>query len=223
MNALEQIHNHTSALLKQADVFTPDQMPDVKKISKVVENCPAMVTVHTFKKRPFFVYLNNRNRDFCGFDQNDVSGMNMSFYLKTFHPATITILPHSYQFFSEDQRGFLNLTYRLKNAQGSYEHVRGTSRSIAWDETNTPTYVLSITCPESEWRELSTMIDFGLESLSPRQRACLPLLLQGSSNANIAHELGLSPKTVESYVGTILKTAGVKSRRDLLSRKKLSP
>jgi DNA-binding NarL/FixJ family response regulator len=48
-----------------------------------------------------------------------------------------------------------------------------------------------------------------LESLSNRERDVLSLMAQGMSNAALADELHLSPKTIESYVTSIFTKLGL--------------
>lgn len=53
--------------------------------------------------------------------------------------------------------------------------------------------------------------------LSKRQNEVLPLLLQGASNIEIAHSLGISPRTVEKHISAILRLHGCTSRSQLLA------
>ena len=53
-------------------------------------------------------------------------------------------------------------------------------------------------------------------ALSRRERDVLPHVLRGRSNAEIAHDLNISERTVESHVRSILAKYGVKSRLQLI-------
>lgn len=53
--------------------------------------------------------------------------------------------------------------------------------------------------------------------LSPRQQEVLELLLRGFSNSEIGYELGISVRTVEKHVSTILRANGVAGRVPLLA------
>jgi DNA-binding NarL/FixJ family response regulator len=49
-----------------------------------------------------------------------------------------------------------------------------------------------------------------LESLSPREREILQLVVEGKSSADIASILNLSPKTVETYRSRLMQKLGIK-------------
>jgi RNA polymerase sigma factor (sigma-70 family) len=49
-----------------------------------------------------------------------------------------------------------------------------------------------------------------LESLSPREREVLQLVVEGKSSADIASILKLSPKTVETYRSRLMQKLGIK-------------
>ncbi len=55
-------------------------------------------------------------------------------------------------------------------------------------------------------------------SLPPRLRAILNLLLQGRSEKQMAHELDLSPRTVNKYVEQIMRFHQVHSRAELMAQ-----
>ena len=50
-----------------------------------------------------------------------------------------------------------------------------------------------------------------IASLSPRERDVLELLVEGKQNKTIAHELGLSPRTVEMHRARMMERLGAKS------------
>jgi DNA-binding NarL/FixJ family response regulator len=54
----------------------------------------------------------------------------------------------------------------------------------------------------------------GMPSLSARERAVLRLLAHGQSNAEIAAELGISPRTVASHVASVYRRLQVETRVD---------
>lgn len=55
-------------------------------------------------------------------------------------------------------------------------------------------------------------------SLTPSEREILGLLVEGRSNADIAHLRGKSPRTIANQVASIFRKLGVGSRRELRSR-----
>lgn len=57
-----------------------------------------------------------------------------------------------------------------------------------------------------------------VESLPPRLKPVLRLLLDGDAEKQVAAKLGLSPHTVHQYVKVLYKTLGVSSRAELLAR-----
>jgi DNA-binding CsgD family transcriptional regulator len=53
-------------------------------------------------------------------------------------------------------------------------------------------------------------------TISPAEGRVLALLLEGSSNRQIAARLGLSPRTVESHIGAMFEKTGCSNRSQLL-------
>ncbi|HBJ85899.1 MAG TPA: hypothetical protein DDZ88_18920 [Verrucomicrobiales bacterium] len=71
-----------------------------------------------------------------------------------------------------------------------------------------------ITCA---WQRLHVRLLPLSARLSKRQREVLPLLLQGATNIEIAHALGISPRTVEKHVAAILRLNDCTNRSQLLA------
>ncbi len=55
------------------------------------------------------------------------------------------------------------------------------------------------------------------ESFTPREVEILKFLSQGRSNAQIAEELSVSERTVETHIGNLLKKIGVSSRTEAIA------
>lgn len=66
-------------------------------------------------------------------------------------------------------------------------------------------------------RGVDAPIETRNDRLSAREREVLPLVRAGRSNAEIAQDLSISERTVESHVRSILAKRGVKSRLHLIS------
>ena len=60
-----------------------------------------------------------------------------------------------------------------------------------------------------------TVEDLGL---TPRERTVLQLLCRGWTNAQIAGQLGSSPRTVKNQVSTILRKTQCQNRTELVAR-----
>jgi len=55
-----------------------------------------------------------------------------------------------------------------------------------------------------------------IAALSRRERGVLDLVVQGRQNKVIAHELGISQRTVENHRAAVMRKAGVGSLPDLI-------
>jgi len=55
-----------------------------------------------------------------------------------------------------------------------------------------------------------------LDSLSPREREVLEGVIEGKLNKVIAHELGISPRTVEVYRANVMSKTGARGLSDLV-------
>jgi DNA-binding CsgD family transcriptional regulator len=69
--------------------------------------------------------------------------------------------------------------------------------------------------PDSRWASIAP----GGPGLSRREKEVLPCLLNGMTNPEIATRMGISPRTVEKHVASILEKAGIDNRRQLISLK----
>ncbi|MCM3658172.1 helix-turn-helix transcriptional regulator [Agromyces mediolanus] len=58
----------------------------------------------------------------------------------------------------------------------------------------------------------------GAVGLTPRERTVAELVADGHSNRDIAAQLHLSPRTVETHVSRILRKTGVRSRAGIARR-----
>jgi DNA-binding NarL/FixJ family response regulator len=67
-------------------------------------------------------------------------------------------------------------------------------------------------------RAASDVADSGLAALSGREYEVLRHLAEGLTDRNIAERLGISPRTVETHVGSILHKLGVRNRAQAAAR-----
>ena len=68
-------------------------------------------------------------------------------------------------------------------------------------------------------RQLFSRVRSPLSRLTPREREVLDLALKGNSSKGIAHELGISHRTVELHRSNLLEKLGVASVSELLRLK----
>lgn len=66
------------------------------------------------------------------------------------------------------------------------------------------------------WERVNASKARSIDGLTRRQQEVVPFLLRGLSNSEIAHELGISARTVEKHVAAILKKMQSQSRVALL-------
>ncbi|MGN6870650.1 MAG: response regulator [Solirubrobacteraceae bacterium] len=87
--------------------------------------------------------------------------------------------------------------------------VRAAANGVAWLSPRAAEVVLGRVRRDSDGDEL----DFDLvEELSARELEVLRLIARGMENAEIAHELGISPRTAKNHVSNILAKLGLPSR-----------
>ncbi|MGJ8673587.1 LuxR C-terminal-related transcriptional regulator [Rubritalea sp.] len=187
-------------------------------LTEKMNEYPFMLTLHGMDRFRLSVYINESMREFYGLGENDQSHQNMFFYLKTFHPSTYHVLVQSYQFFNRNSLGFFEQDYLLKNSKGLYEQVYGVSKTLAWDSKGMPSYALSLTCPSKTYSLFSALQLFDLHHLSNRESECLPLLVKGLTNGQIASEMNVSERTVEKHVSNILSHAKVPNRNSFFQQ-----
>ena len=60
------------------------------------------------------------------------------------------------------------------------------------------------------------------DSLTRREREALPHLLNGKSNSEIASILGISPRTAEKHVASLIEKSGAENRKTLISQARLA-
>lgn len=89
--------------------------------------------------------------------------------------------------------------------------VRAVSRGRVFIDVSDAATLESILSPEA-----ATAGKTPVESLSPREREVLQQVARGFTNQQIADEVGLSVKTIESYRARLMKKLGLKERSDLV-------
>jgi len=190
---------------------------DLEKILEVINQSEHMLTVHGVHRKNFKIVLNDRCRDFYGFDENDQSKYNIGFHYKTMNPRSLSVLIKSNAFFLRNDLGYLENTYSLKNASGQYENVVGVTRTHEWDEKGRAAYALSLTCREEDYALAVAKEHFELTEISVKQSEVLSLLIQGMTNGQIAARLDLSERTIEKHVTSVFQQAEVKNRAEFFS------
>src|SRR5690349_2455404 len=65
--------------------------------------------------------------------------------------------------------------------------------------------------PAAERENVTDLTRVRIAALSARERKVLELLLAGGTNKSIARELGLSPRTVETYRARVMEALGAQS------------
>jgi DNA-binding NarL/FixJ family response regulator len=87
--------------------------------------------------------------------------------------------------------------------------VRAAANGVAWLSPRAAEVVLGRVRRDGSDQERDAD---GIEELSSRELEVLSLIAQGKENAEIAHELGISPRTAKNHVSNILAKLGLPSR-----------
>jgi DNA-binding CsgD family transcriptional regulator len=86
--------------------------------------------------------------------------------------------------------------------------------------TERDAYLVDLCLSEMAWPFTPEMsyVDPRVESLQPRLKKVMKLLLEGDSEKQVAYKLGLSPHTVHEYVKNLYSELEVSSRGELLAQ-----
>ena len=107
--------------------------------------------------------------------------------------------------------------YVTKTISGA-ELLQAIERVAAGDAVFSPRlagFVLDAFAHETVPSSLTAGIDPELEQLSPREREVLRLIARGYTYKEVAHELTISARTVESHVSSVLRKLQLSTRHEL--------
>lgn len=185
---------------------------DIKHLITVMNESPYMLKMNGLARKDFKLICSDLTRDFYGYEDNDLSSMNMRFYYEVVHPNMIINLVKNIMFFSRNDVGYLEIDYTLKNNKKEYVKVYGVSKTVAWDERGKPLFALSLMCLKEDYVVQCAIEYFKLNDITLREREVLTNLVNGLSNSQISYDLSVSEKTVEKYVSSIYSKAGISGR-----------
>jgi len=215
--ALKTILEEKAKTIQDLGVLGVAGKPDSEVLASVLMHEDVNLVIHGLQRGRFYLFHNDRAKGFYGFDENDNTRMNISFYLKVMHPTTYHQLIQSQQFFIRDDRGYMETNFLLRNSEGNYEKVTGVTKTIVWSDDGKALYALEASVQTENLGYLNVLTKCESGKLSLKQKECLALIVRGYGNSEIAEEMGLSVKTVEKHVGAILRACNVSSRTQLLS------
>ncbi len=218
MTYLEQIlESLNHKILKNLSFNENGDFDENKFHSLVNDATDLMVTLHDVEHfRP--IYINDKAKEFYGFENNWLKGWDYLYYIKTVHPSTLYALVESVKFFSDRNIGHLNLTYKLKNYRGEWKIVYGCTKTIFQHLNGKHKFALSITIEQEKLRppKPNKSRENGLSFLSQREREILKCLALDLSTKEMAEKLNLSDHTISTYRKNLIQKMGVKSSLGLV-------
>lgn len=195
--------DHFIKELKEKNIIDKDQI-DLNAYDEFSRKVPEMITLHDIGNyRP--IHINDACRDFYGFKNNFLKGMDYIYYIKTIHPSYYPTLFKSLTFFNEDQEDFLDLTYKLKNASGDWDIMMGTTKTVTRTEDGKPLNAISLLVPEKDHKSPQTPPMLLLETLTKREMEIFMLISEGKKTGEIADTLFISEETVKKHKQNIYK------------------
>ncbi|MDN3668531.1 LuxR C-terminal-related transcriptional regulator [Echinicola jeungdonensis] len=200
--------------LKQKRIIYKDQL-DYEELADHCNQVNDLITLHDIGNyRPIFI--NEVTRKFYGFNHQFLRGMDYLYYLKTIHPSYYPTLFRSLTFFNKNQKGFLDLTYKLKAADGSWKIMVGSTKTITRTKDNQPLHALTLMLPEEGVDQFPQSPMLKLESLTKRELEIFSLLTEGQSVANISEELFISEETVKKHKKNIFQKLDCNKTQELI-------
>lgn len=178
------------------------------RFMEVLNQSPYMITVHDVEYyRPLLI--NEKMRQFYGFSNCRLRGLDYFYYLQTIHTTTYHTLVESIAFFRKNKTGFLNLKYRLKNYEGKWNDRIGSTKTILWNNNGKAKVAITI-MEENSAVIKEAVVGAGLSLLTSREREIAMLLISGLSKKEVADQLFISVATVETHTKKMYKKLGIK-------------
>jgi len=198
-------------LLTQQALLSQESVPG-DAFLRVINQSDYLITIHDVEYyRP--ICINERLQKFYGFDHAILKGIDHFYYLKTMHLSTYYTLIESMAFFRNDRSGYLNLKYKLLNAQRTWKHTIGASKAIIRDRSQKPKIAMTVMDIARQETDPSQYEQYLL--LTAREREIVDLLCSGLSKKEIAHKLFISHGTVATHVKNIYRKLGVNKFAEL--------
>ncbi|WP_215224360.1 response regulator transcription factor [Echinicola shivajiensis] len=189
--------------LKGKKIINQDKI-DLQSYDEISREIPEMLTLHDIANyRP--IHLNDACKEFYGFKNNFLKGMDYIYYIKTIHPSYYPTLFKSLTFFNEDQEDFLDLTYKLKNAEGNWDIMIGTTKTVTRSVDGKPLNAISLLVPERDHNPTQTAPMLLLETLTKREMEIFLLISESKKTGEIAQDLFISEETVKKHKQNIYK------------------
>ena len=170
--------------------------------------------------------LNERNAEFCGFDS--VSHAISKRYFDTLPERTATLLRYNDDVVMQEETAKI---FEENILQESGEIKKAISLKLPWynhDNKIIGLFGMSILMgkdavaqPLMEMAKLGFLSQRSPENemnLSRQQTVCANLLLSGMTNKQIAKQLNLSPRTVESYINDLKTKLCCKNKMELIAK-----
>ena len=180
---------------------------------EVINSSPYLITLHDVDLyRP--VCLNNNFRDFYGFKNNWLAGMDYMYYIKTIHVSTLNTLVKSVAFFKQKNDGYLNLKYQLLHHTNSYKKVIGSTKLLI-SEGNKPKYALTVAKQITHHKTIEQVHTL-VNTLTTKEKEIARALLHGKTKKQIALELSISEHTVHTHTKKIYKKLNINKIQELI-------
>ena len=134
------------------------------------------------------------------------------------HPTDLQLAAEEVELHSGAHNS-LEFELRVHAANGEWRFIRIRGSAIQWNATGGPSVIAGILVDVTD-QVVAAQKQFRAEdliaTLSNRERQVLGCLIAGAANKNIAHELGLSQRTVEAYRARMMDKLGVRGATELI-------
>jgi len=173
--------------------------------------------------------LNERNAAFCGFDS--VSNAIGKHYFDTLPKRTVSLLRYNDNIVMQSEAATL---FEEDILQDNSEVKKAITLKLPWYNNDKKVMGLfgmsilvgkdALTQPLLQMAKMGFLTEHQYQShpkeivLPRQQKACANFLLTGMTNKQIARELNLSPRTVETYINHLKSKLHCKNKMELIAK-----
>lgn len=198
--------------LDYLELLEPNKTKSLEFLN-VFNQSPYLLTLHDVERyKP--ILINDKMKEFYGFNYNYLKGLNYLYYFNTIHISMYPSLIKSVSFFRKKNNTNLNLNYKLLFKGKEWKSVIGTSKTIINTNNKNPKYAITLAKENSHIKTLDWETRYA--ELTNREKEIVQLLRRNIGRKKVASLLNISENTIHTHLKKIFKKLNINKASDII-------